>query len=331
MLHVHCVLSECKRHHFYAVLLPRALIIDLAQSLWRMILLTEKDQHQQCEYVRQHHYQVLIAAGHFQYFYQLIAAGAGEAKQQAGAQCGHDLPVAEDQRGDGQIAVAGINIGRKVSGDRIGKTDAAKTGQRAGSHNGDQAYAAYFDTGRIHRMWIVAAGAQMQAESGLVQDVPGDDGDQRNDDLEGVEVCKYRTQHGNPGKSGHRDTGRYAQHELIGSGAEDAGVDLFGQKFGQRHSQDIDDNAADHLVGFEFDTEHGMQQRKKHTAQEGKEHRQIEGNRRVACKILCDTDRKQCAAEGAETLQSFDCQIGDAAPLTIDTADRHDEQRKCEG
>ncbi len=73
-----------------------------------------------------------------------------------------------------------------------------------------------------------------------------------------------------------------------------------------------------------------MQQRKEHTAQKGKDHRQIEGNRRVACKILCDADCKQRAAESAEPLQSLDRQVGDTASFAVDTADRHDEQRKCE-
>ena len=244
-----------------------------------MILFTEKDQHQQREHIGQYHHKILIAAGHFQYFYQFVTAGAGEAEQQAGSQCGHDLPVAEDQRGDGQIAVTGVDIGREVGRDRVGKTDAAKSGQRAGGHNGNQAYPAYFDAGSVHCMGIVAAGTQMQTESGLIQDVPGDDCNKGNGDLKGVQVRKYSAQHGNLRKHRYGDAGRYAQHELVGSCAEDAGVDLFGQKFCQRHGQDVDHHAADHLVGLEFDTEHGMQQRKEHTAQKGKDHRQIEGNR----------------------------------------------------
>lgn len=68
-----------------------------------------------------------------------------------------------------------------------------------------------------------------------------------------------------------------------------------------------------------------MQQGEEHTAEEGEQHRQIEGNWRVACKILCDTDCKECAAECAEALQSFDGKVSDAAALIVDATDCHNK------
>ena len=176
-------------------------------------------------------------------------------------------------------------------------------------------------------MRIVTAGTQMQAEAGLIQDIPGDQCDQCDHDLKGIEICEYGTQHRNLRQHRHGDAGGYAQHKLIGSSPEDAGIDLLSQKFCQSHSQNIDHDTADYLIGFEFNAEHSVQQREKHTAQEGKQHSQIEGDRGIAGKILCDTDCEQCTAESAKSLQAFDSQIGDAAALTVDSADRHDKER----
>ncbi len=119
----------------------------------------------------------------------------------------------------------------------------------------------------------------MKTESGLVQDVPCDQRNDRDDDLKRIQVRKHRAQHRNLRQHGDRDAGGYAEHELIGGSAEDAGVDLLGHKFRERHSQNIDHDSADDLIGLKFNAQHGVQQREKHTAEEGKQHRQIERNR----------------------------------------------------
>ena len=170
----------------------------------------------------------------------------------------------------------------------------------------------------------------MQAEPGLIQDIPGDQGDQGDHDLKGIEVCKHSAQHRNLRQYRNGDTGGYAQHKFIGSGTENTGIDLFGQKFCQCHGQYIDHDAADYLIGLKFDAQHGVQQREEHTAKKSKQHRKVERYRGIAGKVLRDTDCEQCTAEGAESLQAFDGQIGDAAALTVDSTDGHDKERQSE-
>ena len=61
-----------------------------------MIFLAKENQHEQRKHIGQYHYQVLITAGHLQDFDEFIAAGTGEAEQQARAKGRKNLPVTED-------------------------------------------------------------------------------------------------------------------------------------------------------------------------------------------------------------------------------------------
>ena len=53
-------------------ILPCTLVIDLAEGFRRMVLLTEKDQHQKRQYVGKQHHKILISTWHAQYFHDLM-------------------------------------------------------------------------------------------------------------------------------------------------------------------------------------------------------------------------------------------------------------------
>ena len=103
-------------------------------------------------------------------------AGVGEGEQQAGEDGRDRAPLAEDQRGERQVALAGAHVAHEPGtlGDRqVGAGDA---GQHAVDHQRAVAQSLDGDAGRVDRGRILAHGAQAQAEAGVV-DHPGDERD----------------------------------------------------------------------------------------------------------------------------------------------------------
>ena len=87
----------------------------------------KKDEQKQCQRIRKYHHQILITGRHRQKLDDPIASGSGETEQKAGAQRGEDLPVSENQRRDGQIAIPYIDRVGEVRGNGIGEADAPET------------------------------------------------------------------------------------------------------------------------------------------------------------------------------------------------------------
>ena len=89
--------------------LPLTLIINLAGRLRRMIPLREEHQKQQSQDIRDHQEQIRIDRRKSHSQAELVAARPRDAEEDADEEGRNDVPVAEDHRGDGEIAVAKIN------------------------------------------------------------------------------------------------------------------------------------------------------------------------------------------------------------------------------
>jgi len=89
-------------------MLSCTLIIYCAQRFRRTIMLREKYEQHERQHIWQYHHKILITGRHRHYLHELITAGTGKTKQQAGTQCRQNAPVSEYQRGDSQITVSNI-------------------------------------------------------------------------------------------------------------------------------------------------------------------------------------------------------------------------------
>ena len=89
--------------------LSLTLIINLAGRLRRMIPLREEHQKQQSQDIRDHQEQSRIDRRKSHSQAELVAARPRDAEEDADEEGGNDVPVAEDHRGDGKVAVAKID------------------------------------------------------------------------------------------------------------------------------------------------------------------------------------------------------------------------------
>ena len=101
-----CISIHCKAHSPH---LSLTLIINLAGRLRRMIPLGEEHQKQQGEDIRDHQEQIRINRRKSHSQAELVAARPRDAEENADEEGRNDVPVAEDHRGDGKIAVAKID------------------------------------------------------------------------------------------------------------------------------------------------------------------------------------------------------------------------------
>ena len=258
-----------------------------------MIPLGEEHQKQQGEDIRDHQEQIRIDRRKSHSQAELVAAGPCDAEEDADEESRNDVPVAENHRGDGQIAVAKINTRRELGKQRVGEADAADTGQTAGNHNGDKTRLRNITAGRIDRLRILAAGTKAHAELRLIHEIPciGRDDedndlervdilpcisrDDEDNDLERVDICKYRADDRDLGNAGNTETRGYAERELIGSVPEKRCVDRRREECRQRDAQNIDDDTADDLIRAELDAEQRVDNRVDGASDEGEQHRDI--------------------------------------------------------
>ena len=89
--------------------LSLTLIINLAGCLRRMIPLREEHQEQQRQDIRNHQEQIRIDRRKSHSQAELVAARPRDAEEDADEEGGNDVPITEDHRSDGKVAVAKID------------------------------------------------------------------------------------------------------------------------------------------------------------------------------------------------------------------------------
>ena len=178
-------------------------------------------------------------------------------------------------------------------------------------------------------MGVIAAGSQVKTVSALVEHEPCDHRHNKDDHLKRIYICKHCSHDRDIRKYRNSKSCRYAELKFVGRLVEHALVYLFRQERGQRHGKDVDDHTADDLICLELDTEQGMEQGIYHSADHREQECQIKDYLGI-CSLCprCQYD-KEGSHESSESLKTFNGKVGNAAPLTVDPADRHDEQRQC--
>ncbi len=89
-------------------------IEGLAGSAWGMVVFGEEDEQEEGEDVGEGEEQIGDFAGEAEGEGELVAAGFCQAEEQADGQGGENFPVAEDEGGDGEVAVSHVDAGGEV-------------------------------------------------------------------------------------------------------------------------------------------------------------------------------------------------------------------------
>ena len=223
----------------------------------------------------------------------------------------HRLPLAEDHDGQRQEARAGdadLKAPGLNAGDDIGH--AADAAEQAGDQHARIAHLVHVDADRIGCLGVFAAGAQAQAEAGLVHDDIADDKQhdaQRDEDAE-LQVADLEQERA----VGVADLGRGGT------------VIVLGQDHGQRRGQHIEGCAADGLVRLEIDGRKRQQQRVNHTGQrrhqDGQHHEQPGGHGAL------EHGDGEHAAQAADDHDALQRNVDDAGVFAEHAAQRHQHQ-----
>ena len=122
------------------------------------------------------------------------------------------------------------------------------------------------------------------------------------------------------------------QNEFVGGLTAGNGlIHRRGQEGGQGHGQNVDDHAADDLIGPEAHAQKRMEAGIDAAADEGRQHGDIDHRLRAVSHNAHQKHGHQSADKGAEALKALNSQVGHAAFFRVDGADRHDQQRRGKG
>ncbi|CAM5694571.1 hypothetical protein SALBM217S_05740 [Streptomyces griseoloalbus] len=206
---------------------------------------------------------------------QVEAVGVAEEAGADGEAARH--PVAEDHRGEADVAAA-AGLALQVEGvGHDGQEDAAEAGQTAGDDHGEVLVLVDVDAEGLGGHRVLAAGAQPQAERGAPEDPPGA-GDERDGDQGqpgdigdqaaeqagdvGDEEPALGVEVGQPvGQSRHGEVAEGLDRRgLLGGAALVALEGEGGQVAGGAEGEDVDRHTGDDVVDVEGDGDDRVQQ-----------------------------------------------------------------------
>ena len=330
--------------------LPLALVVGDALRLGGPGLLGGEGQNHQGDQIGQHPVDMGADAQLGQEEYPVavdIDAGVGggdaleQAEEQGRAGDVQGLPVAEDHDGQGQEAEAGHIAGGGAVGGGQGVDEAAHARQGAGDGGAGVAHLVDVDAQGVGGLGILAAGAQPQAEAGLVEQ----DGQHHKEDNADVGGQVGLVDEGGA-EEAHLIVAAVAEHALFDHepAGRVAGVHLKGVLVGDNADEEqhqggghqVEGGAADGLVGLQVHRREGEQQGEQGAQngrhQHGQQHEALQGQIVVVrlggvkdAGLLGQVD-KEHAREGAEDHNTFQGQVDDAAALGKHAGQGHDHQ-----
>ena len=238
-----------------------------------------------------------------------VRHGAEQGEEHGGQRDAERLPLAEDHDRQGQEAHAGhalLEVPLGDCGNDVGH--AADAAEETGEHYAGVPHPVDVDADAVRGLRMLAAGAQAEAQPGLVQDEVGD---QQQDDAD-------RDEHAQLQSADLEQVGEVAEVQLRGVAA--------GNPLGDDHrdggGQDVQRGTADRLVRFQVDGRKAEQQRVDQARpagdQDGKD--DIDG-RGEGEELGC-----QHAGQAADDHDALQCDIDDTAAFGEHTAQCHQHQ-----
>src|SRR5690606_18717345 len=217
---------------------------------------------------------------------QVEAVGVAEEAGADGEAAGH--PVAEDHRGEADVAAAtGLALQVEGVGDD-GEEDSAEAGQRTGDDHGEVFVLVDVDAEGLGGDGVLAAGAQPQAERGTPEDPPGRgderDGDQGQPGDIGDQSAEQAGDVGDEepalavevaqsvGEPRHGEVAEGSDRRgLLGGAALVALEGERGEIAGGAEGEDVDGHTGDDVVDVEGDGDDRVQQTAERAADEADE------------------------------------------------------------